>query len=63
MEMVNSAGFSTLSQEESFYTNGGSLTLGTVLFVIWGVKVTFGMCLSAGAAIGLVAGGAVVFSN
>ncbi|WP_139903607.1 class IIb bacteriocin, lactobin A/cerein 7B family [Clostridium thermarum] len=38
--------------------NGGFL--GTVLFTIAGVKVTIGMCMAAGSAIGLVAGGAVI---
>lgn len=63
METINNFGFSELNREECYSINGGSITLGTVLFVCLGVKVTVGMCLSAGAAIGLVAGGAVVLSN
>lgn len=49
-----------LSNNEVMEVNGG---VWPVLFVIWGVQVTVGHCLVAGAAVGLAAGGAVVLKN
>lgn len=62
MEDTLTKGFSELKDEELYAVDGGSI-IGAVLFTAWGVKVTVGMCLSAGAAVGLVAGGAVVLKN
>lgn len=55
-----SNGFSDLTKNEIMDVNGGAWP---VLFVIWGVKVTVGHCLAAGAAVGLAAGGAVVLKD
>lgn len=49
--------FNELSDELLMDVSGGAFP---VLFVIWGVKVTVGHCLAAGAAVGLTAGGALV---
>ena len=57
MEMALNNGFCEMTQEEVDSVNGGAWP---VLFVIWGVKVTVGHCLAAGAAVGLTAGGALV---
>lgn len=62
MEMIKTNGFTDLSTSEMQQTDGG-LALSTVLFTIGAIKVTVGLCLKAGAAIGLVAGGAVVLSR
>ncbi len=58
MEFIN--GFQELSEDEMYQVGG---EFGPVLFVIWGVQVTVGHCLAAGAALGLTAGGAVVLSK
>lgn len=62
MEMIKTNAFSEMSNDEMQYTDGG-IVLTTVLFTIFGYGVTVGACLKAGAAIGLVAGGAVVLSR
>ena len=49
--------FAELSANEMEAIDGGVFP---VLFVIWGVEVTVGHALAAGAAIGLCAGGALV---
>lgn len=49
--------FDSLNSSELTNIDGGAFP---VLFVIWGVQVTVGHCLAAGAAIGLTAGGALV---
>lgn len=56
MEMVLNNGFSEMSQDEIMMTDGGFF--GPVLFSIWGIQVTVGHCLAAGAAIGIAAGAA-----
>lgn len=53
-------GFQELTVQETLEIDGGAFP---VLFVIWGVKVTVGHALAAGAAVGLAAGGAVVLKN
>ncbi|MGH4119273.1 class IIb bacteriocin, lactobin A/cerein 7B family [Clostridium sp.] len=57
---LNSIGFDTLSKDEMLETNGGVFP---VLFVIWGISVTVGHCLAAGATLGLVAGSVVAIKN
>lgn len=57
---MNQAGFTELAANDIMDVNGGAFP---VLFVIWGVQVTVGHCLAAGAAVGLAAGGAVVLKN
>lgn len=56
MKMTLKNGFCEMSQDEMLMTDGGFF--GPTLFVIWGIKVTVGHCLAAGAAIGLAAGAA-----
>ncbi len=46
-----------MAQDELLYVDGGAWP---VLFVVWGVEVTVGHALAAGAAVGLTAGGALV---
>lgn len=58
--IMNTLGFKDLSTDEVMEVNGGAFP---VLFVIWGVKVTVGHALAAGAAVGLAAGGAVVLKD
>lgn len=53
---LNYEGFKCIPDSEMMEINGGIFP---VLFVIWGISVTVGDCLVAGAAIGLVAGGAI----
>ena len=60
MENINSKGFAELSVNDTGMIDGGAFP---VLFVIWGVEVTVGHALAAGAAVGLCAGGALVFKN
>lgn len=64
MEMtMNMSAFEQLDNREMMRVDGGFvLALGTVLFTVGKISVTIGMCLKAGAAAGLVAGGAVVLS-
>ena len=57
MEMVLQNGFTELAAEEVFDVDGGAWP---VLFTIWGIKVTVGHCLAAGATVGLTAGGALI---
>lgn len=54
-------GFEPLNEFELIEVDGGFL--GTVIFTFYGIKVTVGMCMAAGAAIGLAAGGAVALKN
>jgi len=64
MELAMTNGFSELSFNEAEKIDGGLLPLlGIVLFSVLGTEVTVGMCLAAGAAIGLVAGGAVAIKG
>ena len=63
MELTSNTNLLTINNNELANINGGSLTLATVLFVALGYKVTVGVYLAAGAAIGLVAGGAVVIKG
>lgn len=57
MEMTMSMGaFEALDNQEMMEIDGGFF--GPVLFTIWGVSVTVGHCLAAGATIGLAAGAA-----
>lgn len=63
MEMVLNKNFSTMDNFDLNNVNGGSITLATILFVALGYNVTVGACLAAGAAIGLVAGGAVIIKG
>lgn len=56
MELKN--GLCEMTQGEMLKIDGGAFP---VLFVIWGIEVTVGHCLAAGTAIGLTAGGALVF--
>ena len=56
MEIVLNKGFCEMPQDEMMMTDGGFF--GPVLFTIWGVNVTVGHCLAAGAAIGIAAGAA-----
>jgi len=60
MEMVLINGFCEMTQNEMNYIDGGSITLATTLFTVLGYKVTIGVCLKAGAAIGLTAWGELV---
>lgn len=60
MENVMKNGFAELSVNETEMIDGGVFP---VLFVIWGVEVTVGHALAAGAAVGLCAGGALVLKN
>lgn len=53
MEMILNNQFEELDNNELNMIDGGAWP---VLFVVWGVKVTVGHCLAAGAAIGLAAG-------
>ena len=62
MEMIKANGFDELTIGEMNAVDGG-LALTTTLFTALGIKVTVGMALKGGAAVGLTAGGAVVFSN
>lgn len=48
-----------LTMQELGGINGG-FVLSATLFTIWGVAVTGTMCVKAGAAIGIVAGGVVL---
>jgi len=52
MSNVGKFGFVELDSDEKMQVAGGAFP---VLFVIWGVKVTVGHCLAAGAAVGLAA--------
>ncbi len=52
--------FSELSMSDMEMIDGGVFP---VLFVVWGVEVTVGHALAAGAAVGLCAGGALVLKN
>lgn len=63
MEMTLNANFLAIENDDLNSINGGSITLATVLFVALGYEVTVGACLAAGAAIGLVAGGAVIIKG
>lgn len=57
MEMTLDMGaFEALAPHEMMEIDGGFF--GPVLFTIWGIQVTVGHCLAAGAAIGLAAGAA-----
>lgn len=63
---IGTGTFETLSNEEMQRVDGGvvfAIGLATVLFKVGQISVTVGMCLKAGAAVGLVAGGAVALSN
>ena len=53
--------FNEMTMDELRCTDGGFLPF--VLFAIWGVEVTVGMAVTAGVAVGLVAGGAVALKN
>lgn len=57
MEKDLTKGFCEMAQDELLYVDGGAWP---VLFVVWGVEVTVGHALAAGAAVGLTAGGALV---
>ncbi|BAM46848.1 class IIb bacteriocin, lactobin A/cerein 7B family [Amphibacillus xylanus] len=56
MELALNNRFTELSKNELEVVDGGFF--GPTLFVIWGVKVTVGHCLAAGAAVGIAAGAA-----
>ena len=58
--LAENKGFTNLSANDSMDISGGVFP---VLFVIWGISVTVGHCLAAGAAVGLAAGSVVVLKN
>ena len=59
MDVTKSNGFYEMTEDEMVEMDGGALP---VLFVIWGIEVTVGHCLAAGAALGLTAGGALILN-
>lgn len=60
MENILSNSFTELSVNDLEMIDGGAFP---VLFVIWGIEVTVGHALAAGAAVGLCAGGALVLKG
>ncbi len=56
MESIKCSGFEEIQYEEQQTVEGGFF--GPVLFTIWGIEVTVGHCLAAGATIGIAAGAA-----
>ena len=60
MEYTMNNGFTELNASEMDDINGGALP---VLFVIWGIEVTVGHALAAGAAVGLTAGAALTLKD
>ena len=60
MEYTMNNGFAELNASEMDDINGGAFP---VLFVIWGVEVTVGHALAAGAAVGLTAGTALTLKK
>ena len=60
MEYTMNNGFTELNASEMNDIDGGVFP---VLFVVAGVSVTVGHALAAGAAVGLAAGGALVFKG
>lgn len=63
MELTKTNGFCEMNEMEMQEVDGGSITLATVLFTALGYEVTVGLCLKAGVAIGIAAGGAVILSK
>ncbi|MFQ7575123.1 MAG: class IIb bacteriocin, lactobin A/cerein 7B family [Lachnospira sp.] len=59
MDVTKSNGFYEMTEDEMVEIDGGAFP---VLFVIWGIEVTVGHCLAAGAALGLTAGGALILN-